>query len=165
MSKTKLKKELQQLSREQLMQLVLDAYSARKDIKMYFEYFLNPDPEALFRKAVDAVRKECARQKWTFSKFRVSVLRKCIADFASYQPGDDYVQRLRLTVIAELLLLSSRLRTTDVQARAFAAFVSDFMNAADAYGNVSEALAELRKLHDTRIGSRTFLQLLRIWPD
>ena len=160
MSKTKLKKELGQLSHDQLVQLILDAYSARKDIKMYFEYFLNPDPEALFRKASEAVRKECARQKWTFSKLRVSVLRKCLDDFASYQPGDDLVQRLRLAIISELLGVSARLRTTDVQLRAFAAFVGDYIKAADAYGNVSEAIDQLRQLHSREIGSRAFRQLL-----
>ena len=43
MGKAQLKKEIQTLSREQLEHLVLEAYEARKEIKQYFDFFIDPD--------------------------------------------------------------------------------------------------------------------------
>ena len=43
MSKLRLTKEIKQLERHQLEQMILDAYAARKGIKEYFDFFLNPD--------------------------------------------------------------------------------------------------------------------------
>ena len=43
MSKIQLKKELQTMEAPQLREMILEAYSARKEIKEYFEFFLNPD--------------------------------------------------------------------------------------------------------------------------
>ncbi|MDE6310380.1 MAG: hypothetical protein K2L96_00985 [Muribaculaceae bacterium] len=163
MSRNKLKKELQQFTRGQLLQLILDAYAARKEFKTYFDYFLNPDPEALFRDVSETVRKECARQKRNFSKLRVSVLKRCLEDFASYHPGDDYIQDLRLFIISEMLGVSSRFHTTDVQLRTFAFFVSAYVKAADEYGNLSEAVARLRELHAREVGARSFRPLLQVW--
>ena len=42
MGKAQLKKEIQALSREELEHLVLEAYEARKEIKQYFDFFLDP---------------------------------------------------------------------------------------------------------------------------
>ena len=47
MSKIQLKKELQTMEAPQLREMILEAYSARKEIKEYFEFFLNPDIEHL----------------------------------------------------------------------------------------------------------------------
>ena len=46
MSKTKLKKYLQNLTHDQIMEVVLDLYDARKDAKEYMEFFMNPDVKA-----------------------------------------------------------------------------------------------------------------------
>ena len=45
MSKIKLKKELQNMSREQLLDIILNVYDARKEAREYFEFFLNPDSD------------------------------------------------------------------------------------------------------------------------
>ncbi len=41
MSKTTLKKELQSLNADQLRELILETYSARKDFREYFELLLS----------------------------------------------------------------------------------------------------------------------------
>lgn len=50
MSKALLKKELAHLDRDQLVEVILNAYSSSKEAKDYFEFFLNPDAEALLEK-------------------------------------------------------------------------------------------------------------------
>ncbi len=51
MSKTKLKKYLQSLPQEHLIQVILDLYDARKDAKEYLEFFMNPDVSAALEKS------------------------------------------------------------------------------------------------------------------
>lgn len=88
MSKLQLKKELSALSHDQLVELILEAYSARKDVKEYFEYFLNPDEHKLLEKYQKEVAKELSRtRRGGYSKARISVLKRLIGDFESFQPS------------------------------------------------------------------------------
>ena len=48
MSKTSLKKELSGYTKEQLIEVVLDLYAARKDVKDYFDFFLDPNSKKTF---------------------------------------------------------------------------------------------------------------------
>ncbi|MDE6278105.1 MAG: hypothetical protein K2M06_08360 [Muribaculaceae bacterium] len=160
MSKIALKKELALMTKPQLEQLVLEAYSARKEIKEYLEYFLAPDPDKLLDKAREEVEKECRRGKWGRSKTRVSVLRKIISDFASFQPGDDYVLRLRFFVIFSLLSASASQRMSDTLVRGFSRFVDEYVAAADTAGCISHALDALQKLADGTLGTRSFRALI-----
>ena len=50
MSKLLLKKEIKDLTRNQLEQMILDAYDAKKEIKEYFDFYVNPDVEKLTEK-------------------------------------------------------------------------------------------------------------------
>ncbi len=45
MSKAQLKKTISHMLPEQLQQLILEAYDARKETKEYLEFWLNPDPK------------------------------------------------------------------------------------------------------------------------
>lgn len=99
MSKASLRKELKNMSREQLEQIILDAYDARAEIKEYLEFFLNPDVDRLMKKHLEKVEKELRRYKWGSSKMRVSVIKKLVKDFEGFQPGFEHVMRmLSLTV-------------------------------------------------------------------
>lgn len=51
MSKAKLKKYLQSLPQEHLVQVILDLYDARKEAKEYLEFFMDPDPKIALEKA------------------------------------------------------------------------------------------------------------------
>ena len=46
MSKAKLKKYLQTLSKEQVIEVMLELYDARKEAKEYLEFYLTPDSNA-----------------------------------------------------------------------------------------------------------------------
>ena len=50
MSKTTLKKQLNELTREQLIEVMLELYEARKDAREYLEYYVNPDEKKMYEK-------------------------------------------------------------------------------------------------------------------
>ena len=50
MSKLALKKHLQSLNREQLIETVLEMYDNMKPVKEYLEFFLNPNEKEMFEK-------------------------------------------------------------------------------------------------------------------
>lgn len=160
MSKNALKKELALMSKEQLEQLVLEAYSARKEIRAYLEFFMAPDPDKLFEKTADSLANECRRTKWGYSKARISVIRRLLSDFASYQPGDDYVSRLELRVIELLLVMSHRVRMGDALTRGFGRLVSDCVHAADAAGRLTPVADVLKRYMDSGVGSSVFRRMI-----
>ncbi len=95
MSRAQLKKELSNLTAPQLVEVILEAYSAKVEIKEYFEYFLNPDPKKLLEKTIVNLSKEFKKVKHATFKGRVSVINKEVKNFDSHQPGLDYEIKLR----------------------------------------------------------------------
>jgi hypothetical protein len=88
MSKVQLKKELLTMNKEELINLILDTYTARKEAQDYLEFFLNPDVNALKEKYKVNITKEFNRVKrGSYSKARISLIRKMLKEFASYAPG------------------------------------------------------------------------------
>ena len=162
MSKTALKKELQTMTQEQLVQTILDAYSARAEIKEYFEFFLNPDAEALFEKFRTAAVRELDRVKrGVYSKARISVLRKQIKLFDSFQPGAEWSVRFRLFIVAYavtgqpgvILPLTLMQGVADIMCRA--------LSLADATEHTDTAMGEVQRIiADETGGSRYFRRLL-----
>lgn len=57
MSKAKLKKTLAQMPAEQLVELVLELYDARKEAKEYLEFWLEPDTPKALEKAKKKVER------------------------------------------------------------------------------------------------------------
>ena len=121
MSKAALKKELENLSREQLIEVIGAAYSSSKEARAYFEFFLNPDADALLDNKIDIISKELARAKRGYSKARITVIRKAIRDFSSFGVGDEYVGRLMYAAIrmiaGRILLLPRHTHERRPQAR------------------------------------------------
>lgn len=164
MSKHALKKELLTLDKQQLVDLVLDAYSARKEIKEYFEYFLNPDPEKLFEKFKLVIAKELDRAKrGIHSKARISFLRKQIKLFESFQPDAEWSLQLRLFIVAYAMLAEARLNFPTTLLEGIASIMTGTVDLADANGLFDHTLHRLENtLKDPGMGTlyfRNFLQL------
>ncbi len=160
MSKNALKKELALMTDEQLRQLILEAYNARKEIRAYLEYFLAPDPKKLYEKTKSALDKECRRGRRGVCRARISVIRALIADFESYAPGDEYVRRLLFDAVAMLLEASRSGRMSDTLCRGFCRLVRDFVALADSAGELSGALVSLESLVKSKTGSPAFRDLV-----
>ena len=96
MSKIQLKKELSRLDREQLIGIILDNYSLRKDAKAYFDFFINPDIDKLTEKYSLLIEKEMLRGKYTKSTARLSRVRTHIREYASFGVPPESVQELMI---------------------------------------------------------------------
>ena len=93
MSKAALKKEFAGMTREQIIQIVLDAYAARKEVREYFDFFIDPDVDKLMEKTIARIDKELMRGKHGRSTSRITLVRRAIKDFASFDPGAEYFAR------------------------------------------------------------------------
>ena len=115
MSKISLKKELVNLEKNQLIEVVLTAYNANKEIKEYFDFYLNPNPDALYDKYSLLLMKEFSKTKYgSRSKARISVIKKIIKKFESFKPGHECVIQLYEYVIKLFLITESRYYFTEV---------------------------------------------------
>ncbi|MDE6271145.1 MAG: hypothetical protein K2M12_09880 [Muribaculaceae bacterium] len=157
MSKLQLKKELASLTREQLIQVVLDAYSARKETKEYFEFFLNPDVDALHEKYMRVVGKELLRNKHYHSKARATVVRRAIRDFASFDPGPEFVLAFMLDVLKAAIARSSFVYYTEAFNNGVARLIDDIIAFADKNAMIDRALSSLRALAaDEKLGHANY---------
>lgn len=91
MSKTQLKKELARLDAEQMRELIIDLYEARKEAKDYLDFFVDPDIEARLEKARTAISKEMRRVTHGRSIMRISRVKQAIKSISSLKPGDEHV--------------------------------------------------------------------------
>lgn len=98
MSKNELKKHLQTLTKDQVIEQVLELYGNCKPAKEYFEYFLNPDEEGQFEKYKAIIINEFyPKGKYTEPKTRFSVAKKAIADFRALKPSPGLLADLLVT--------------------------------------------------------------------
>lgn len=149
MSKRNLSKELNLMDAEQLRQVILDAYSVNRDFAAYFEYFLNPDPEALYEKAIAKLRKEIFRFKYGQTKARVSVIAREIKAFSSFQPGGEYEMRLLLSIISFFVSIEKAhysLPATVVNG--IARYIAAYFTIANKEGRIEKAIADFEKVVD-----------------
>ncbi|MCL6102032.1 MAG: DUF6155 family protein, partial [Bacteroidetes bacterium] len=99
MSKTTLKKHLQSLSKEQVIEQVLRLYDTSKPAKEYFEYLLNPDEREKFKKYRSVIINEFYPDADRFDpSLRFSVAKKAIADFRSLKPSPELLGDLMVTL-------------------------------------------------------------------
>lgn len=84
MSKPALKKELQNLDRNELIDLVLELYSRRKEAREYLEFWLDPDAETEFKKVRELVTRVFSTSKGVWrANPRISDLNSIIRNFMS----------------------------------------------------------------------------------
>ena len=99
MSKTTLKKHLQSLSKEKVIEQVLRLYDTSKPAKEYFEYLLNPDEREKFKKYRSVIINEFYPDADRFDpSLRFSVAKKAIADFRSLKPSPELLGDLMVTL-------------------------------------------------------------------
>lgn len=90
MSKPRLKKELQRLTKEQLVEQILDLYEKNKAVKEFYDFYLNPKNEtALAEKYKKIIRKEFNVEHPERGSEKFSVAKRAISDFRSLQPSPE----------------------------------------------------------------------------
>ena len=126
MSKTTLKKQIKELTKEQLMEVMLELYDARKEAREYLEYYVNPDENKMFEKYNAVIRKEFFPQKGR-AKGRTSVCKKAVKDFISLHPSPKLIAELKYSLVETIMeyAVSSRFWLRESQENTLLAFFKD----------------------------------------
>jgi len=156
MSKALLKKELAHLDHDQLVEVILNAYSSSKETKDYFEFFLNPDADTLLDKKIEIIAKELTRSKHGYSKARISVIRKTIKSFSSYGIGDEYTYKLLYNTIRMIVGMEQHYYYPNALNNGVLLLTTDFVILADKMECMDDAMAKLERLNSENIGRQLF---------
>lgn len=90
MSKTALKKELQKLTKEKLIEHILELYEKNSAVQEFYKFNLNPGNErALANKYKKLIRKEFNVENPMMGTQKFSVAKKAISDFKKLQPSPE----------------------------------------------------------------------------
>ena len=154
------------MTKEQIIEVVIDMYSLRKDAKEYFEYFLNPDVNRLYAKYEEKIFKELKRSKIyrcsPISSARITTIKRAIKEFDSFGSGKEWTVKLMFTTVESALILSTVVATTESYGKSLAALLQETMLEADAAGCFAEyanRILTLTKLDDSGLGSTTLRSL------
>ena len=140
MSKTLLNKELKTFSDDQLREIILKVYDFSPEAKNYFEFFLNPDVDALLEKFVDLQAKEIMRGKYGECNACITVLKKNVRQFAAYGVGAEYHSRFVYYTFRMMLGQSQHTHFKDTLRKGISFMASQYVQIAAANGFVEEAL-------------------------
>lgn len=99
MSKSKLKKELNNLTKEQLVEQILDLYDKNKAVKEFYDFYLNPlNEKELAEKYKKLIVKEFDVARPEQSGLKYSVAKRAITDFRDLQPSPEMLADVMLTL-------------------------------------------------------------------
>ncbi len=95
MSKSKLKALLSSMEKDEIIKMVLEMYSARKEAKEYLDFYAEPDEVSKLEEYKNIIQEEFYPSKSTREpKIRFSVCRKAISDFKKLHPSNDMLAEL-----------------------------------------------------------------------
>ncbi len=97
MTKSTIKKMLQSMKKEDLIGLVLELYSARKEAKEYLEFYAAPDENGKLEEYKNIIQEEFYPKRRREPQTRFSVCRKAVADFKKLKPSDDALAELMVS--------------------------------------------------------------------
>lgn len=89
MSKSQVKKLLTGMSKEEVINVVMELYDARKEAREYLDYFANPNEKDELEKFKNIVIKEFGDDGIHFPPCRFSVCRSALSDFKKLSPSAD----------------------------------------------------------------------------
>lgn len=143
MSKSQLKKELQRMSPELLRELITDLYDARKEAKEYLDFFANPDIVKMTDRYRAALKKEISRTSRGRALPRMTRVRKHTKDYASFNPGAEYIADMMTFAVEQLCLTASGNWIKDATARSIARYLEETLAFIDRHAIVSDYLPRL----------------------
>ena len=97
MSKSTIKKLLQSMTKEDIIEMVLDLYSARKEAKEYLEFYAKPDEKGKLEEYKAKIQDEFYPKRRREPQTRFSVCRKALADFKKLKPSADALAELMVS--------------------------------------------------------------------
>jgi hypothetical protein len=98
MAKSELKKLLQSMDKTELVSLILEMYSTKKEIAEYLDYYVSPNEKEQFLKAKKIIEDEYFPAKG-WPKERLSVAKKAISDFSKLKPSPELKAELMIFLV------------------------------------------------------------------
>jgi len=98
MSKVGLRKKLQSMDKSEVVSLVLEIYSLKKEIKEYLDYIVNPNEKEQFKKVKQIVENEYFPMD-DCPKGRLAVAKKAISDFSKLKPSPKHEATLLIFLV------------------------------------------------------------------
>ena len=95
MSKAQLKKHLKTLEKDEIIEMVIELYDARKEAKEYLEFYLNPNESSKLDEYKKIIENEFYPSRGE-PKTRFSVCRKAVNDFMKLKPAPEHIADLML---------------------------------------------------------------------
>ena len=143
MSKANLKKEISQMSAEQLREIILDAYDAVPEIKQYFEYFINPDEDKLLTDFSEFVKKEFYRSKRHNCKARVLVVKRKLKKMQGFGMSYHKLNNALLIVVVHIGIADKFVYLTDAHRKLVDFCIEQLLARADKTGQYSDILKRI----------------------
>lgn len=134
------------MSREQLIEIILNTYGSSADAKAYLEFFLNPDAAKLIESKAAVCAKELNRTKWGYSKARVSVLKQQLKEAAAFGIDNEHLAKLAYTILIMLLDVSQYYYFTESHSNAIGYFASEYFNYKAEDGEIEDAMKNINKI-------------------
>lgn len=85
------------MPKEEIIAMVLEMYSARKEAKEYLEFYAMPDEQGKLEEYKNIIREEFYPQRRREPQTRFSVCRKAVADFKKLKPSADAIAELMVS--------------------------------------------------------------------
>ncbi|WP_373730512.1 DUF6155 family protein [Bacteroides heparinolyticus] len=98
MSKPSIKKHLQSPTKEQIIEVVLEAYGNSKAIQEYFDFYLKPNDKEKAKKYKAIIKKEFDVINPMKAGLKFSVAKKAISEFASFKPSPEALADVMLVL-------------------------------------------------------------------
>lgn len=97
MSKASVKSLLQTMTKKDIIDMVLEMYSARKEAKEYLEFYANPNEVGKLEEYKAIIKEEFYPKRRREPQTRFSVCRKAVADFKKLKPSADALAELMVS--------------------------------------------------------------------
>lgn len=94
MSKLQLKQHVQSLTREQVIDLLMQVYDADKGARQWLDYYLQPEPDNRLEQCKRLITEEFYPAGGGEPTLRLPVCRQIILDFKKLKPGNEQVAEL-----------------------------------------------------------------------
>ncbi len=100
MSKATIKRKLMTMSKDKIIDMVLEMYDARKEAKEYLEFYANPDEDGKLEEYKKIIIEEFYPRKRTSEpKTRFAVCRKAVSDYKKLKPSPENLADLMLCYV------------------------------------------------------------------
>lgn len=162
MSKTSLLRELRSMEKEQLVEIILQAYTSSKETKEYFDFFVNPNPQQMYEKYSESITKEFSRTKRGHrTKARISVIKSAIKKFMTFEPGNELVTDLYLHAINFALQTEKKVYFSETLFNGIKKLACDAVVYSDKHGTAKQLLNGVDRLLDTETGTKYFRRIVK----